>query len=339
MGERVDILIVGQGLAGTTLAWRLLRRGASVLVVERDSGPGASRVAAGLLAPVGGKRLAPAWGAHEAWPAALSFYGGVEHELGAKLLDVRPVVRLFVDEEQRRQYRKRAAGGLAPWNESDSAAVCGADFVECLGGFQAVGARLDVTAYLAASRAEFQRRGMFYLADLSLSDDLEVQHDGVSIKPLGVRADRVVLCRGWSEATSGNPAGLSFEPAKGEVLTVHVPGLSERRTVQRGVWLAPLGESLYRVGATFDRQCLDEQPTAEGREELLGKLRQFLRRPFEVVEHQAGVRPIIQGRRPVASELPGQPRVGVFNGLGASGTLWAPWIAEGYAERLTRGQA
>ncbi len=337
MGDRVDILIVGQGLAGTTLAWRLVRRGASVLVVDREEGPSASRVAAGLLAPVGGKRLALAWGATEAWPAALDFYRGVEHELGVPMLDVRPIVRLFLDEEQLGQYRKRAARELAPMIVNDAPVISEEDFAQGLGGFQAGGARLDVTAYLDASRSQFQRLGVYRKGDLNLPADLAFEEDGVLIKPLGVRANRVVLCRGWSEASSGNLAGLSFEPTKGEVLTLRVPGLNECRTVQRGVWLTPLGDSLFKAGATFDRHCLDELPTAEGQEELLGKLRQFLQRPCEVVGHQAGVRPIIQGRRPVARELSGQPRVGVFNGLGASGTLWAPWVAESYAERLTRG--
>ncbi len=48
-----DVVIVGAGLAGLPIAWELLRRGATVHVVDRGRpGQGTSRVAAGMLAPV-----------------------------------------------------------------------------------------------------------------------------------------------------------------------------------------------------------------------------------------------------------------------------------------------
>lgn len=49
----VDVVIVGAGLAGLPIAWQLLRRGATVHVVDREPpGAGTSRVAAGMLAPI-----------------------------------------------------------------------------------------------------------------------------------------------------------------------------------------------------------------------------------------------------------------------------------------------
>ncbi len=49
-----DVVVVGGGVIGLACAWRLAQRGARVAVVERgEPGGGASRVAAGMLAPVG----------------------------------------------------------------------------------------------------------------------------------------------------------------------------------------------------------------------------------------------------------------------------------------------
>ena len=50
------------------------RLGEDFLIVDDQAAAGASRVAAGLLAPVGGKRLGLAWRAAEAWPRAIDFY-------------------------------------------------------------------------------------------------------------------------------------------------------------------------------------------------------------------------------------------------------------------------
>jgi len=49
-----DVLVVGGGVIGLSCAWRLAQRGARVAVLERgEPGAGATRVAAGMLAPVG----------------------------------------------------------------------------------------------------------------------------------------------------------------------------------------------------------------------------------------------------------------------------------------------
>ena len=51
--EAAEHLIVGGGVIGLSLAFELLERGRSVVVLERDEpGHGASDVAAGMLAPV-----------------------------------------------------------------------------------------------------------------------------------------------------------------------------------------------------------------------------------------------------------------------------------------------
>ena len=48
-----DVLVIGGGIIGLALAWRAAGRGMAVTVLERDAtGHGASRVAAGMLAPV-----------------------------------------------------------------------------------------------------------------------------------------------------------------------------------------------------------------------------------------------------------------------------------------------
>src|SRR3954451_13877169 len=51
-GTSYDILVVGGGLIGLSIAWRAAQRGARVRVVDAGRiGAGASHVAAGMLAP------------------------------------------------------------------------------------------------------------------------------------------------------------------------------------------------------------------------------------------------------------------------------------------------
>ena len=66
--QKVDYLIVGLGLAGSALAWELIQRDKTVLVLDLPADQGASAVAAGLVNPVTGKFLNKAWNADIIFP-------------------------------------------------------------------------------------------------------------------------------------------------------------------------------------------------------------------------------------------------------------------------------
>ena len=172
-----------------------------------------------------------------------------------------------------------------------------------------------------------RRRGL--RAPTATPDD-----DGVRLPRLGVFARCVVFCQGFAARDNPWCAAVRFAPAKGEVLTVRVPGVVEARVVHRGVWLAPAGGDLYRAGSTYDRADLTPAPTAAGREQIVARLRLLLRVPFEIVGNAAAVRPIVEGGRPVFGTHPGRPRIGYFNGLGSKGVLHAPAEAARFAARL-----
>jgi len=58
-----DVAIIGQGLAGTALAWQLHMKRRSLLLIDSGDPSSASRIAAGLMTPITGQRLArfPDW--------------------------------------------------------------------------------------------------------------------------------------------------------------------------------------------------------------------------------------------------------------------------------------
>ncbi len=175
---------------------------------------------------------------------------------------------------------------------------------------------------------------MFLAAHLDLAAELEPERERVVLAGHGIEVRCAVLCQGFAATRSPWFDQLSFRPAKGEALTVRVPGLRSERTVHRQVWLAPADGDRFRVGATYGWDALDDVPTSEGREELEGKLRGLLRRPYEVVDHQAAVRPIMSGRRPRAGMHPDHPCLGLLNGLGSKGSLLAPTVAAQLADLL-----
>jgi glycine oxidase len=145
-----------------------------------------------------------------------------------------------------------------------------------------------------------------------------------------------ILCHGYTPTPHPAFAAVPFRPAKGEILTVRIPGLNESRALNRGgFWVAPtIAPDVYRVGATYSWDELDCIPTPEGRAELEERLRELVKVPFEVIDHHAAVRPIVAGQKPRLGLHPVNPRLGFFNGLSSKGSLLAPFFAEQFAAFL-----
>ncbi len=336
-GGLVETLIVGQGLAGTVLAWQLRFRGARVLVMDDPKPMTASRIAAGLVTPITGQRFVPSWRFAEFWPIALAFYRRVERETGQEFFRELPMVRLFQSEAERERILASRSGQISSLVRFPESLVDESCFHNPFGGFEMTGGQLDVPKFLEASRNVFASEGQYLSAMLSLPEDLEIPPQEISLPRWDVRANRVIFCQGFAARTNPWFGRLPFDAAKGEILTLRIPGLTERQVIHRGIWLAPLGGELFCAGATYDRENLNDDPTLKAREEIRDQLQSFLRLPFEVLEHHAAVRPIVIGRHPVIGLHPRFPQLGCFNGLASKGTLQAPFIANQFADFL-KGQ-
>jgi glycine/D-amino acid oxidase-like deaminating enzyme len=81
----------------------------------------------------------------------------------------------------------------------------------------------------------------------------------------------------------------------------------------------------------------DDAPSPLGRTILEAAARDLLQQPFEVTRHVAGVRVTLPDKRPVIGTHPQEPRLGLVNGLGAKGALWAPWLAQQWVDHLQSG--
>jgi glycine oxidase len=333
-----DFIVIGQGLAGTTLAWQLLRRGFRVLVIDRESGNSASRIAAGLVTPVTGKRLARSWQLDEVYPAAVAFYRWVETQTGDSFFHEQPSIRLFQDGTEREEYHRRAVQVLAGLVCLSETPVNPEWFLAPLGGFEMpTAARLDVSRYLDLSREYFRQRNDYLCADIAPDRDLELATDGVSLPRCGLKSRALIFCRGYAPADDPWFGGIRFNAAKGEILSLRIPELRETRIVHRGVWLAPDGNEIYRAGSTYEWDDLQPTPTNRGRTEIETRLRSFLRVPFEVIDHRAAIRPVIDAGFPVLGQHPLHPQLAYFNGLGSKGSLLAPFFAEQLASCLAVG--
>lgn len=319
--------IVGQGLAGTCLAWDLWQRGVEFSLTDRESG-GSSRVAAGLINPVTGKNFEPTPKVGDFLPEALGFYAQLEQVLGIRIWHPLPILRLAGNAaEWNKMLGKTTRPDVARWLAGNATPLSidgWSGALELTGG-----GRLDTRAFLDASRDFFQQHGIYQKAEIAI--------------------DAPGTGRIWCEGAAGLILGRygSHRCAKGEILTLRAKGWPQSQIrIGAGGWLVPVGDDRFKAGSTYEWDQLDEFPSAAGREKVIAIARRLGGDDdFEVTAHEAGVRPILRRSEAMIGPLGGGDWM--FNALGSKGSLSAPamarrlarWICDGiepeYSVRLT----
>ena len=336
-----DYLLLGHGIAGAVLARELRQRGHRVLVYDEPRPTAASRVAAGLLNPVAGKRFALAWRALETLPYAVAYYRALGQELGEEFWQDAPILKVFGSADEQRQVLARAAS--QPWG----------DFVAALdpspierpgllaphgGAWLRGGGHLRVAALLAALARQGRAAG--WLREETFHwEHLVSNAAGVTYAPGRVQARQVVCCQGVQALDCPYFAWLPLTPNQGAVLDVAVPGLSAAQVLNRGAYVVPVGAGRFRVGATYRWPPFAADPGADDERELTGRLAALTPLPFAVLGEQRGVRPAVRDRRPLLGRHPARPWLSLCGGYGSKGVSLAPRLAALLADHLDHGTA
>lgn len=194
-----------------------------------------------------------------------------------------------------------------------------------------------------AGRVEMQKLIILFGAwlerqNLLRKEKLQVEQVVVNTQSVGYRdveAGMIIFCEG--AAASQNPwfGDLKFKHSKGELLEVKIPGLQLNEIISHDVFLMPLGDDRYKVGATYVWEDLSLKTSPKAREELLTKLKTLVSAPIEIMDHKAGIRVTMNDRKPILGLLSEHPSIGLFNGLESKGALLGPWFARHLAEYLT----
>lgn len=323
---RADFLIVGQGLAGTLLAWEFERAEIPFAIADAGHGASSSCVAAGIINPITGRRLVKSWRIEERLPVARATYRELEAALGVPLWREMRVRRIFSDDRERRVLAEKRARG--EWG-----AFAGRETDEGDGFWIEHAARVDLPALLGAARERWRTQGRLRAEAVDVTTEAG-RHELV-IDCTGVAGARSV---GSAQTRGGAFAFVPWEFSKGETLVLAVDGLAPDVILNRGRWVLPVSPGAAWVGATAEPGVTEDSPTPAAREALTASARAMLgARTFAVTGQMVGVRVTLPDRHPVAGRHPENPRLGVINGLGSKGALHAPTLARQWVKHLTAG--
>jgi glycine oxidase len=366
-----DVLIVGGGVIGLTIAWRTAQQGMRVVLADPNPGQGATHAAAGMLTPIAEAAYAereifalgqeslrryPAFAAElervTSLPTGFRQTGTLQVAYDADDLAVLDELRVLQDSfgVRTRQLTARECRAAEPMlDPSIRGGLLAADD-------GSIDPRLLAVALLQAATDAGARHLPTPAAELRVSADGAaagaLMADGSELT-----ARWVVLAAGWQSAgLAGLPerSAPPIRPVKGQIIRLRTtkasaaaglpPGLLQRtvRGIVRGssVYLVPRDSGELVIGATQEELGADTTVTAGGVWELLRDARMLVPGITELAlaDVVAGLRPGTPDNAPVLGpgELPG---LVLATGHFRAGVLLAPVTADTITQYLRTGQA
>jgi glycine/D-amino acid oxidase-like deaminating enzyme len=324
--KQVDYLIVGCGLAGISFCEEL-KAHQKTFVVYDDSSQQSSLVAGGLYNPVILKRFTPVWKSKEQIELALLLFKNIEDELNISLHIELPVLRLFNSvEEQNNWFAASDKIGLTDYLSTKIIQNTNTSIKAPFGFGRVLNTgRIDTTKLIENYRKHLKDKSQL-LVEAFNYDEINFQEDSVIYK--NHQAKHLVFAEGFGIKKNPYFNYLPLKETKGELLIIHAPNLNIDYVLKSSVFIIPLGNHLYTVGATYDWEDKTHKITVKAKDELLKKLKTFITCDFNVVDQIAGIRPTVKDRRPLVGKHPLHKNMFVLNGLGTRGVMIGPYVAK-----------
>lgn len=356
----MKMLIVGQGLAGTLIGFRLEKAGHTVHYVDAPEQTAASSVAAGIVNPITGRRFVRSWRIDELIPEAKALYTELEDLLGIKLWHALPLVRTLYNRGDVNDWEARSGDpGYPEYMEDAPDTGRIPELTAPVFAYAGVrhAARVDVGRLVTTYRERLHQEGRFFPAAFDYTKvpallgaaagapppppAAPVPRRGSKDKEAGVSShyDHIICCEGWRARFNPWFNYLPHGGNKGEVLIVRTKAPILARMFKHRVFLVPLADDTYWIGASSENKFDDDFPTPANGTYLRDRLKEVLTIPFEILDHRAAVRPTVRDRRLFLGRHPELQNLIIFNGLGTKGASLAPLGSRWLAEHLLKEKA
>lgn len=327
-----DILIVGHGICGAWLAYFLEKAGISYEVIDNDSKKSASRIASGIINPVTGRRLVKTWLIDTLLPFCREVYTVASKETGTELVRELPLIDFHSNFQRQQAFSQRIGEGESYLSALSDNFDTDTYFTNSMGygtvkGCMLVHMRLFIEARKKKLLSGNQLRLESYEAAALKVVGNHIEYRGKSYR-------KIIFCDGADGFTHTWFSSLPFAACKGEVLWMNIPGLPPDKIYKKGITIVPWDKEIFWVGSSYEWSFNEPGPTRAFHDRCVQQMKEWLKIPFEVVDHQAAIRPATFERRPFVGFHPRKTQIGILNGMGTKGCSLAPFFAKALTENL-----
>ena len=331
--DRIEYFIVGQGLAGTMLAFEMWKNNLEFRIISSPEKSRASMVAAGLINPLVFKRLTKSWMADDLLPVMKKKYSELEELLQIEFFFEKDILKPLSEQETQLWLEKSKIPEFSKYIYSIER-ECNINALGHSFGYGKVRGSgvVHLTTFLNAAEVFFRKHNLI-IDKTFTAGEINPGADTFTIE--NISASKIVFCEGYHITKNSWFGFVPLKPVKGEVLLIYAPNLSEEFILNKKVFVLPIGNHRFKVGSTFDWDDLTEMPTEMGMYSIVFRLENLISANYTIENHWAGIRPTVADRRPVLGFHPEFKNLMVFNGLGTKGVMLAPHFAKQMLSLLT----
>lgn len=331
--KTVDFIVTGTGLAGSSVAYELVKRGFNVFRVTSSVRP-ASMAAYGMLNPVHIRNAQLSWKAHELYPIAISFYRDLQQDIQRDFFRETEIFHILGSEEEAIHWRQQAETGmLADFCKGEVVYLSDSLLHAPFGCIKISGALYVDVPFLLHQLQQWLTLHHSPLLICEAKDQTWNFHEkGVRLN--NIEARYVIQCEGAAASSHSLWKNIPFRPCKGEVLTLQFYEPVPNLVVHKKIFLIPQFNHIFKAGATFQWNDISDIPTKHAAQEILQQIAQITSSSCEVKEQIAGVRPAVADRRPVVGVHPLHPSVAILNGYGSRGLILNPYCCKTLVNHL-----
>ncbi len=327
----VDILIIGQGISGTLLSWFLQKENTSYHVIDNHDLSSASRVAAGIINPVTGRRVVTTWLIDEILPFAEKIYNEMGDELGIRAISQKNIIEFFPNPQRRLLFVERI-------NEGGGYLRSFPDQNHFRNEFNFDFGTGEIFPCYTVHMQELLYAWRNNLKNKNLLTEGEFSEAALSFTSEGVRyenitAKQIIFCDGIASANWSYFKMLPFSINKGEAILIEAD-LPTTHVFKKSYSIVPLRENLFWVGSNYTWDYVDANPNPAFLKHMTDVLDRWLKAQYKIVEHRASLRPSTMERRPFVGMHPHIPQIGILNGMGTKGSSLAPYFANQLVQHL-----
>lgn len=329
-----DILIIGQGIAGTLLTYELMRAGKSVMVIDSADRYKASLVAAAVINPLIGKNWTIAKDAAMLIPFAVKTYKTFGEKFDQNFLNEKDLLVFHQNVKQEQTFADQISDGnsyLQDLNMPEIEHLEQVFFADNKIGKVKPVYTVEAASLLSQWTAYLQAENSFEKEQFEMNE-LKISAGRIAYK--GISADKIVFCEGAAGRNNPFFPDVNFTNNRGDVLLLSISGLPTECLYQKGIRLVPRSDGLFRCGSNYTWKYDSLLPDKNWRSETEAQLKSWLKLPFEITDHLVAERPTTAGQQTLLLQSELHKNVYFFNGLGTRGFSAGPFLANKMAQLL-----
>lgn len=357
--ENLDVVIVGAGIAGTTLALELHQRGAQIAIIDLYQPFSSSRVAAGMMNPMVPRNVQKTWHCDDLYPQIFDYYGRWETLFGSKFIHKLPTLQVHKNESHTKNWTKRSKengfsqhltpidpdGSIFAHNSGENLTTSAPNEYGVPLPFGAamthLSGKLDVSVFLECAKAYLIAQGVtwsnesFNYDKNKLSEDLNLMpHIYETEESVKLSFKKMVFAQGIGLFENPWFNFLPLNATGGDLITLEFSTLPENYILKRKEWLVPIGGKRWIGGSTYHKNSTSNIPQKEDLNALLDTFSEWIPEKPKVVGHIRAARPTVETWRPFLGKHPQQSGLYVYNGLGSKGSSLVVMLSPMYADFL-----